>query len=218
MASKTFVYHKGRQAFTSWTAAAIAAGIDLATDTIKAVLVSSAYTPNQSTHQFLSDLGANTLGTAVTLSSKTISATGIFSSANPTFGGMPTSGAGSYIAIYKDTGVAGTSPLIALYDGTATVTCAALAIATATAVAVDPLPGPLASGTAVVFSGGTTATLTAPAAAGARSLTVTALAGGIAQGETASPPTTSSGLPFTWTGSSVSVPVTVDPTNGWFKL
>lgn len=211
------IYALARKAFTSWSGASVAAAIDLLTDTIKAVLVSSAYTPNLATHQFLSDVGANTLGTAQTLGTKTVSGTGIFSSANPAFTGLPSSGTGKYILLYKDTGVAATSPILALYDGQVTVTAAAAAISTATTVIVDPLPAALANGTTILFSGGTTATLSAGAAANARSLTVTALPGAIAQGETGPALTSGANMPVTLTAG-LTVNDTVDATNGWLKL
>ncbi|MDB5937256.1 MAG: hypothetical protein JWQ01_4600 [Massilia sp.] len=211
------IYALARKAFTSWSAAGLAAPIDMATDTIKVALVSSAYTPNLATDQFWSSVSANLLGTAQPLGTKTVSSAGIFSSANPSFTGLPSSGTGKYLVVYKDTGVAGTSPLIALYDGTETVTCAVAAIATNTTVKVDPLTAPIASGTAIVFSGGTTATLSALANAGDRTITVTALAGGIAQGETGPAVTTGANMPITLT-SGLTVTDTVDATNGWFKL
>lgn len=85
-----------------------------ATDTIKVALVGSGYTPNLATHQFYSDL-SGVLNTAQTLASKTTTA-GTLKAANITFSAVTGGSAATYLAIYKDTGVAGTSPLIALYD------------------------------------------------------------------------------------------------------
>ncbi|WP_406695766.1 hypothetical protein V5E97_32680 [Singulisphaera sp. Ch08] len=45
--------------------------IDWDSDTIEACLVKFSYTPNQATHQYVSDLGANRAGTDITLSGKT---------------------------------------------------------------------------------------------------------------------------------------------------
>ncbi len=101
------LYDLGRQAF-------LEGGIAYLTDNVKAALVSGGYTPNLATHQFLSDLGANILGAGLALTSKTSTA-GVANAANLTFSGV-SAGTVTYVALYKDTGVAGTSPLIALID------------------------------------------------------------------------------------------------------
>jgi len=101
------LYAKGRQGFCNGV-------FDLSADAIKAVLVKSTYSPNLSTHQYLSDLGANTLGTAVALTFTSDTA-GTYKASSPVFSNVP-AGTVGYVAIYKDTGVAGTSPLIALID------------------------------------------------------------------------------------------------------
>ena len=89
--------------------------IDLDTDTIKVAMVTSGYTFNAA-HQFYSDLtpGSNVVGTPGTLASKTV-ANGVFDAADLTFTAVTGSAVAAYV-IYKDTGVAGTSPLIAFYD------------------------------------------------------------------------------------------------------
>src|SRR5437016_2205329 len=94
------MYDKGRQAF-------LEGSIAILTDTIKVVLVKSTYTPNLATHQFLSDLGANTVGVASTLGTKTSTA-GVFDAADVTLTAPPAGNVCNYLAIYKDTGVAGT--------------------------------------------------------------------------------------------------------------
>jgi hypothetical protein len=86
-----------------------------ASDTIKAALVKSAYTPNLATHQFYNDISADVLNTPQALASKTTTA-GVLKAANVTFSSVTLGDTASYVAIYKDTGVAGTSPLIALFD------------------------------------------------------------------------------------------------------
>jgi hypothetical protein len=86
-----------------------------ATDTIKVALLSSAYTPNLATHQFYSDISTDVLNTPQALASKTTTA-GTLKAANITFSSVTAGATASYVAIYKDTGVAGTSPLLALYD------------------------------------------------------------------------------------------------------
>lgn len=102
------LYDKGRQAYLEGTLAVL-------TDTIKACLVGAGYVPNLATHQFLSDLGANVFGTPQTLTGKTSTA-GVFDANDVTFTAVATGPTITYIALYKDTGVPGTSPLIGLID------------------------------------------------------------------------------------------------------
>lgn len=91
------------------------AGINLLTDTLKVALVSSSYTPNLSTHEFLTDLGANRLNTDQTMAGRTV-ATGIFDANDITWSAVTAGSTAAYVVIYKDTGVAATSPLVALFD------------------------------------------------------------------------------------------------------
>lgn len=105
------LYDKGREAF-------LTGAINWSSDTIKVVGVTSSYTPNLSTHQFHSDLGANIVFTSGALGTKTTTA-GVADAADITISAVSGS-AVQYLAIYKDTTVSGTSPLIALLD-TATV-------------------------------------------------------------------------------------------------
>ena len=100
------IYPKAKQAFES-------AAIDLTTDTIKAILVSNAYTYSAS-HQYLSDLGANTIGTAVTLTGISVT-NGVFDASDLAFTGLSSTGTTNALVIYKDTGTGSTSPLIC-YD------------------------------------------------------------------------------------------------------
>ncbi len=104
------LYDLGRQAFLEGSIAYL-------TDTIKVALVKNTYTPNTSTHQFYSDLtpASNVVGTSQTLASKT-STSGVANAANITFTAVTSGSTVSYLAIYKDTGVTTTSPLIALID------------------------------------------------------------------------------------------------------
>lgn len=100
------LYDHGRDAFLN-------AGINWTSDTIKVALVDTgAYTVNLSTHQYLSSLTGVTA--TATLASKTSSA-GIADAADVAFTAV--SGVQSEaLVIYKDTGTAGTSPLIAYID------------------------------------------------------------------------------------------------------
>ncbi|BDI33336.1 bacteriophage protein [Capsulimonas corticalis] len=106
------VYDAARAAF-------LAGGLNLGSDTIKAALVKTSYTPNYGTHQYLSDLGANTTGTDQTLGAKTMVA-GVFDAADIAFSSVPASTAIGYLVLYKDTGSAATSPLICGIDASLT--------------------------------------------------------------------------------------------------
>lgn len=103
------LYDKGRQAYLEGSIASL-------TDNLKVVLVDSAdYTVNLATHQFLSDIAAvGRVATSGNLASKTSTA-GVFDAADITFTAV--SGDPSEILVlYKDTGTATTSPLIAYID------------------------------------------------------------------------------------------------------
>jgi hypothetical protein len=91
----------------------LGARIDLLGDTIRVIAVGSGYTFSAA-HQFVSDLGANTLGAAGTLTTKNLGA-GVFSAATTTLSAFPVATAAALI-IYKDTGSASTSPLICFID------------------------------------------------------------------------------------------------------
>jgi hypothetical protein len=95
--------------------------LDWADQTIKCLLVTSSYVPNQDTHQFLIDVNAFDEGDAhVTLSNKT-------SNYNPTTNTHTldcdnisflsvTSNTLRYAVLYRDTTNANTSPLICYFD------------------------------------------------------------------------------------------------------
>lgn len=101
------LYDKGREGFLDGS-------IDWDTDTIKVALVDTGtYTVNLSTHDFYDDV-SGVVGTPQTLASKTVTA-GVADAADVTF----TSVSGSSVealVIYKDTGSAATSRLIAYID------------------------------------------------------------------------------------------------------
>lgn len=103
------LYGLGREGF-------LGGDIDWDADNIKAILVDTAdYTVNLSTHQYLSDIPAAAREeTSGNLVSKTITA-GVADAADITF----TSASGDdceALVIYQDTGVEGTSRLIAYID------------------------------------------------------------------------------------------------------
>jgi len=95
--------------------------IDLDTDTIKVALVdlTADYTYS-SAHQYKSSVPSYSGTTDQTLGSKTIT-NGVLDSADATFTGVAQSGSKTVgaLVVYKDTGTAATSPLIAYIEVTA---------------------------------------------------------------------------------------------------
>ncbi len=89
----------------------------LDSDTIKLALVSSSYTPNLATHQYWSDVNSFVIGVPVAMGGISIT-NGVFNSSAVTFSAVASGSTVRYFAIYKDTGVAGTSPLLVLIDTT----------------------------------------------------------------------------------------------------
>lgn len=102
------LYTKGKEKFLSGS-------INLGSDTIKAALVSSSYTPNLATDEFLSTISGVVLGTAVTLGTKAVTG-GAFSAADPLFTAVASGATAKALVIYKDTGSSATSPLLAYLD------------------------------------------------------------------------------------------------------
>lgn len=104
------LYDKGREAF-------LTGSINWEADTIKVALVRG-YTFSAS-HEYLSDItgagGGTIVATSAALTSKTPTA-GVADAADFTWSAVGTGAACAYIIIYKDTGVAGTSRLIAYID------------------------------------------------------------------------------------------------------
>lgn len=103
------LYDKAREAFAT-------GGINWTADTIKVVLVDTgAHVPNLATNQYLSDIApAARVATSGPLTGKTATA-GVCNAANVNFSAV--SGASvEALVIYKDTGNAATSSLIALID------------------------------------------------------------------------------------------------------
>ena len=101
------LYGKGREKFLN-------ADIDWAADNIKVSVVDTGtYSVSIDTHEFHSDL-SGIIATSANLGSKT-STLGVADAADVTFTGV--SGASiEAVVIWKDTGVSGTSPLIAYID------------------------------------------------------------------------------------------------------
>lgn len=98
--------------------------VDMDTDTIKVALVNTStdYTYS-SAHQYKSSVTSYSGTTDQTLGSKTTTS-GVFDAADATFSSVAASGgkAVQALVIYKDTGSAATSPLIAYIDGFSSVT------------------------------------------------------------------------------------------------
>jgi hypothetical protein len=102
--------------------------IDFNTDTLKVMLVTSSYTPSQSTHDFINDANTNEVtGTNYTAGGATIASPTVTLNAGVVTvdGGDVTwtqSGTGfsnaRYAIIYKDTTVAATSPVVGYIDFT----------------------------------------------------------------------------------------------------
>jgi hypothetical protein len=101
------LYDKGRQKFLD-------ADVDWSAHNIIVLLVTSGYTANLSTDEFISDLGANIVARSGNLASKTSTA-GIADAANITLSAV-TGSAVSQLIIARDTGTDATSPLIAKID------------------------------------------------------------------------------------------------------
>lgn len=108
------VYPKAKESFISQNPS-----IDLDTDTIKVAIVdlTADYTYSAA-HQYKSSVPSYAGSTDQTLGSKTV-ASGVFDAADSTFTALAQSAAKTVgaLVIYKDTGNAATSPLIAYIDG-----------------------------------------------------------------------------------------------------
>ncbi|WP_338891687.1 hypothetical protein [Aeromonas rivipollensis] len=104
------LYDKGREKF-------LTGAINASADTLKCALIKDTYAPTLGSDEFFSTLSSHVVGTPQTLTSKTVTG-GVLDAADVTFSAVPTA-AVKYCAIYKDTGSAATSPLIALFDSAA---------------------------------------------------------------------------------------------------
>lgn len=89
------------------------AAINFDSDTIKAVIVSDAYTFSAA-HEFLTDLGT-VVGTAQTLTTKSTTG-GVFDADDVDFGAIAPGPVCKAVVLYKDTGSAATSPLLMYGD------------------------------------------------------------------------------------------------------
>jgi len=106
--------------FSLYKQSLLGAGVNLVTSTVKVQLVDTGVYTFADSHQSLSSIPtAARIGTAVTLASKTV-ASGVFDAADSVFTSVP-AGTGTAanveaLVIYRDTGDATTSDLIAYID------------------------------------------------------------------------------------------------------
>ena len=89
--------------------------IDFSTDTIKVALIKNDYLQSLTTDEFLSDIAAHVLSTAQTLVGKSVTG-GIFDANDISYPSVASGEISEGVVIYKDTGTASTSPLIAYID------------------------------------------------------------------------------------------------------
>lgn len=102
------LYGKGKEKL-------LTGAIDVSSATMKASLISSSYTANLSTDEFYTSVNSYLLNTAQTLGSKTY-ALGVFDAADITFTAVTAGSTAKAVVIWKDTGSAATSPLLAYID------------------------------------------------------------------------------------------------------
>lgn len=102
------LYSKGKEKILS-------AAVNFVTDTIKVMLVKNTYPQNLASDEFLSSVEAYRLSTDQTLSAKSV-ASGAFDAGDATFAAVTAGDTSEGVVIYKDTGSAATSPLIAYID------------------------------------------------------------------------------------------------------
>lgn len=101
------IYPKAKEGFLS-------GAINLSTDTVKAALVDSGSYTYSAAHQFLTSVPTRIADSAA-VTAKTIT-NGQFDCSDPVFTAVAAGGPHEYIIFYVDSGVAGTSELIAFVD------------------------------------------------------------------------------------------------------
>lgn len=102
------LYNKGKEKMLS-------ASINFPSDTIKVALILNTYPQNLTTDEFYSSISTYVIGTPQTLASKTVT-DGVLDAADVTWTAVAGGSTFEAVVIYKDTGVAGTSPLLAYID------------------------------------------------------------------------------------------------------
>ena len=93
----------------------LAGEIDFVADTIKVALIKNDYAQNLTTDEFFTSISAHVLNTPQTLAAKSV-AGGAFDAGDTTFTAVTAGDTSEGVVIYKDTGVAGTSPLLMYID------------------------------------------------------------------------------------------------------
>lgn len=89
--------------------------IDFDTDTIKVALVKNTYAENLTTDEFYTAISSHVLDTDITLTGVTIT-NGVFDANDVTWESVAAGDTTEGVVIYKDTGSAATSPLLAYID------------------------------------------------------------------------------------------------------
>ena len=102
------LYAKGKQKM-------LAGQIDFSSHPLKVALVSNAYPQALASDEFLASVSAYVLNTAKPIVNPTI-ALGVFDANDVTFAAVTAGAVAEGVVIYKDTGSAATSPLIAYID------------------------------------------------------------------------------------------------------
>jgi len=102
------LYGKGKEKL-------LTAAVNFSSETIKAALVSTAYSPNLSTDEFYTTISPHVLGTPQTLGTKSI-LLGVFDAADSLFEAVLAGSTVKAVVLYKDSGLAGTSPLLTYID------------------------------------------------------------------------------------------------------
>lgn len=102
------LYVKGKEKILS-------GAINFVTDTLKVALIKNDYAQNLATDEFFTSISASVLNTPQALTTKSV-AGGVFDADDALFTAVTAGAVSEGVVIYKDTGSAGTSPLIAYID------------------------------------------------------------------------------------------------------
>lgn len=195
------LYNLARQKFAQGV-------INWNSDDIRAILVSASYTPNQDTHEWLSDISSgNRIGSAVALTNKT-SVLGVLDADDVTFTSVPGGTDVWAVALYKHNVSESAAALIAYLDGRFRLTIAASTTNQA-AFTVDLLLHAVGNGsqlTRISGSGPATITLSGSggASAGGRTL-VSASNISVVQGDVYEATISGANLPITPNGGNINL-------------
>lgn len=108
------LYPKFKQRLIAAASLTTTTPIDMSSDTIKIALIDTGVYTYNTADEFWSSASSAAVGTAQTLTSKTFTS-GVFDAADATFSAL-TGNSIEALIVYKDTGSAATSPLIAYLD------------------------------------------------------------------------------------------------------